>query len=972
MVRRVLSILVAGSLSLAALAGAQSTAINGTIEGVVRDTTGAVLPGVTVNVVNVDTGAQRTVSSGSDGSYRALLLPLGTYRVRAELQGFKATERTGVSLSAGQTAVLNFALEVGGIEEVVSVSGEAPVAEPGKIDLGRTISETEIKNLPLVSRNPYNFAFLQANVTGYENEEFGVPRINANGTQMHTNYMIDGNTNTEKDRAGLRLLPVSEIMVKEVKVITSGFAPEFGQTTGMVYNAITPSGTNELSGSASFRLRRKGFSEKPFFLAATAPKPDTHVNNWTATLGGPIVKDRTHFYVGYEFVDRDLSADRVITVTPANASRLGLRPTAIPAAGVIPATQTVNFLLGKIDHQINGANKLSGRYFYFRNNSPYNVGAGLNTVDSASDFKDRMDYASLQLISSIGSDRLNELRVQYARRHQSRTASADAGTGPAINVSGVAQFGGPIAAVSDAGFDFNQGIWQVVDNFSWIRGRHNLKVGVDAQFIADSRLNTLFQLYTFPSVDAYLAALDGSNPRSYTNYSQLLGDPAVDYDSSFYGAFIQDDFKVSERLKLLFGIRYDLFIVPESRPFAGNPLSAEFRTDKNNFAPRLGFSWSLDRESRTVLRASSGLMYEPPLLNFYEDAIQRNGDPRVFTATVNPTTAGAPAFPGTISTFTLPTQSIVAIDDDFSTQYAVLTNVQLERALSSNLSVSIGYVNSMGRNMPVLVDTNLIPTGTALGDGRPVYSTAVNAQTRVNPAFNHTDVFQSIGSGSYNALTAQVNKRMSHGFQMQASYTLAKGVDNAPLTSTYIVAGFDDRLSDPSSIDRDEGPTPFNTTHTFIFSTVIQPRIEGGGFLGAIANHNQLGLIVQANSGLPFNIRSNLDLNLDGVLNDRPLGVERNAGRLGSVINVDARYVRFVELPGRLRAEVFAEAKNLLNRGCSDPESYAACDANVQAVNRIVSTNAAGNLTAGELPDVFPGTTGYLQRAIQLGVKLAF
>ena len=157
-----------------------------------------------------------------------------------------------------------------------------------------------------MSRNPYNFAFLQANVTGYENNEFGVPRINANGSQMHTNYQIDGNTNTEKDRAGLRLLPVSEVLVREVKVITNGFAPEFGQTTGMVYNAITPSGTNILHGSASFRFKRNPMSSKPFFLAATARKPDTEANDVTATLGGPIKKDKWHYYGAYEYVDRSL------------------------------------------------------------------------------------------------------------------------------------------------------------------------------------------------------------------------------------------------------------------------------------------------------------------------------------------------------------------------------------------------------------------------------------------------------------------------------------------------------------------------------------------------------------------------------------------------------------------------------------------------------------------------------------------
>jgi hypothetical protein len=959
------SLLTAFVLCAAPTARAQSQASEGAIEGVVKDATGAVLPGVTVTLSNLDTGATRSLTSESGGAYRAVLLPLGTYKVRAELSGFKTVERTGVRLSAGQTAVVDFSLEVGGVEEVVSVTAEAPVTEPGKIDLGRTIGEEEVKNLPLVSRNPYNFAFLQANVTGYENEEFGVPRINANGSQMHTNYQIDGNTNTEKDRAGLRLLPTSEIMVREVKVITSGFAPEFGQTTGMVFNAVTPSGTNDLRGSASYRLRRKGLSNRPFFLAPTARKPETYVNNYTATLGGPIIRDRWHFYAGYEYVDRDLSADggRVIASSVlANAARLGLSASAVPEAGVIPASQGVHFFLGKTDYQINPAHKLTGRYFFFKNASPYNIGGGLNTVERATDFNDRMDSAAAQLVSSFGSSRLNELRVQFARRHQFRTASEGAGTGPAVTVSGVAQFGGPIAAVSDAGFDFNQGIWQVIDNFTWLSGRHNVKVGVDVQFIRDDRLNTLFQLYTFPSVDAYLAARGGTNPRSYSTFSQLIGDPAVSYDSRFYSAFIQDDLRLSSSFKLLFGVRYDLFDVPDARPFPANPASQEFRVDKNNFAPRVGFSWSLDAAARTVLRASTGIMYEPPLLNFYEDAIQRNGDPRTLTVSLAPTATGAPAFPGTLADlppgFARPRQSIVAVDPGFSTQSAWLTNAQLERGLSDDFSVAVGYVLALGRNLPVLVDTNLLPTGATLADGRPVFSTAVNAQTRRDPTFDHVDTFQSIGESTYNALTLTLNKRMSHGYQVQATYTLAKGEDNAPLTGTYVVGSGDDRLSDPTDINRDKAVVPFNQTHTFSLSGLLAPEVSGRGLGAAILRNNQLGFIVQANSGLPFNIRGNRDLNLDTVMNDRPLGVDRNSGRLGRVFNVDARYVRFIPL-GRVRAELFVEAKNLFNTE------------NVSAVNRVVTVDALGN-PVSPIPDEFPGTAGYFQRQAQVGMKLTF
>src|SRR3954464_14527765 len=473
---------------------AQSQAINGTIEGTITDQSGAALPGVSVTVTNVDTGDTRVVISNEAGMYRAPLLPLGRYRVSAELQGFKKFEQQGLTISAGQSAVINVTLSVGSMTETVTVTSEAPIAEPGKIDLGRTIGENEIRNLPLVSRNPYNFAFLQANVTGYENNEFGVPRINANGSQMHTNYQLDDNTNTEKDRAGLRLLPVSEVLVREVKVITNGFAPEFGQTTGMVYNAITPSGTNEVSGSASFRFKRNPFAANPFFLASGARKPDTEANDVTATLGGPIAKDKWHYYGAYEYVDRSLiTGGQVITVAPADAQALGI---ALPADGVIPAHQQVNFGFGKTDFQLSQGSLLSVRYFGFKNLSPSNIGGVLTTTDRATDFTDRMDSTSGQLVSSFGSSLLNELRVQYARRHQFRTPGISV-DGPAITVSSVAQFGGARLGDSNSGgFDFNQGITQVIDNVSWIHGKHALKAGLDAQWIADRRIRGDQFVYT--------------------------------------------------------------------------------------------------------------------------------------------------------------------------------------------------------------------------------------------------------------------------------------------------------------------------------------------------------------------------------------------------------------------------------------------------------------------------------------------
>jgi hypothetical protein len=940
---------------------AQSQAVNGTIEGMVADQSGAALPGVSVTVSNLDNGDIRVFVTNDRGVYRAPLLPLGRYRVVAELQGFKKFEQQGLTLSAGQSAVVNVTLSVGNVSETVTVTREAPIAEPGKIDLGRTIGEVEIRNLPLVSRNPYNFAFLQANVTGYENNEFGVPRINANGSQMHTNYQIDGNTNTEKDRAGLRLLPISEVLVREVKVITNGFAPEFGQTTGMVYNAITQSGTNQVHGSASFRFKRNPMSSRPFFLASSARKPDTEANDVTATLGGPIKRDKWHYFGAYEYVDRSLvTGNQVISVNPADAQALGIT---LPASGVVPAHQKVNFGFGKTDYRVSPGSLLSVRYFGFKNLSPSNIPAGLATTDRATDFTDRMDSTSAQLVSTLGRSMLNELRVQYARRHQFRTRGSSV-DGPAITVAGRAAFGGArIGDDNSVGFDFNQGITQVIDNVSWVRGAHAFKAGVDAQWIADERVRGDLFLYNFATIADYLAAKSGANPRSYSNFQQQLGDVTASYDSAFYGLFVQDDWQITPQVKLLFGVRYDLFDVPEARPFTPNPYSRNFTIDKNNIGPRAGLSWAVDQDARTVVRASVGLMYEPPLLNFYDTAILSNGDPKSYNVgPVLPTQSGAPAFPASLATpppgFVLPRQSINAVDPAFRTQSAWLSNLQVERALSDDVSVSAGYVNSIGRNLPVLIDVNLVPSGQTLADGRPIFSAA-----RVNPVFDRINVFQSIGEATYNAFTATLTKRMTRGWLTQATYTLARGVDNAPLTSAYIIGSGDDRVSDSTNLDREEGLTPFNQTHTLAVSAVVAPQVAGSGLRAMLLNNNQLGIIFQANSGLPFNIRSNLDLNLDGVMNDRPIDVERNAGRLGRVLNLDLRYSRFIPITN-WRGELFFEAKNLFNTR------------NIAGVNRVVATSAAGvpaaalSFDAAEYPDA--GKSGYDQRVMQLGVKFAF
>jgi hypothetical protein len=952
-------------LAASPTARAQSQATTGSIEGIVVDTSGGVLPGVTVTATNVDTGAERATVTNAEGIYRLVLLPLGQYRLLSELPGFKKFQQTGLTLRAGETAVVNVTLTVGAVQETVQVTADVPITEPGRIELGRTITAEEFKNLPLVSRNSFNFGLLQANVTGYEDVEFGAARLNPNGSQMRVNYQIDGSSASQKNRAGLRMFQPSEIMVQEVQITTSGFAPEFGQTTGMVYNVITPSGTNRYRGDASYRFRRKDFSARPFTLAASAPTPDTHVDDVAGTFGGPIIADKLHFFGGYEFVKKDLSADRVITVTPATASLLGLSPAAL-GEGVIPSIQTVNMLVGKIDYQLAPGNRLSARWSLFNNKTPENIGSTTsgvpNTREVGFDFQDRMDNVGVQLTTALGASRLNEFRFAFGRRDNPLVASAVAGPGPSVMVTGVANFNGVRYAPNTP--VFLERYYQFIDNYNYIKGTHNLKFGVDVQLIHDDRGADLTALYTFPSSAAFLAAKSGADPFGYTQFQQNVGDGSLAYGQAYASVFAQDDWRLSPQFKVLYGVRWDQFRLPQADPAAPLPQSQAFHTDNNNFGPRAGFVWALDAASTTVVRGSIGMMYEPPLGAFYEDALLQNGNPRLLSIASRPGQPGAPAYPATFSTIpagVAPSRSLRTVSADFGTQHAWLTEVQVERALTPSLSAGAAYVNSTGRQLPLVASVNGLPTGATLPDGRPIYSTALSPATRVDPNFDVIRETQSTGRSQYNALTLSVTQRMTRGMLFNAFYTLSKAVDNGVIGGNYVIGSTDaSGISDPSNPDRDYGYTSWNQTHTFVGSAVVAPTFSGSGAWTTIANNNQAGVVLQVNSGLPYNIRSNLDLNLDGITDaDRPNFVARNSATLGTFATLDFRYSRFVPISGAVRAEILAEFKNLFNRR------------NVRAVNSVVATDALGQ-PLSPIPDQLPVTQTYEPRQFQLGFRLRF
>jgi hypothetical protein len=971
MLKKMLFLLMVCGLAVAP-AFAQSQAANGAIEGTVIDSSGGVLPGVTITITNTGTGVTRVVTTNEKGLYRAPLLPIGSYEVAMELPGFKGVKQSGITLSVGMTAVINGSMSVGAVTETLTVIAESPVVDPARIDIGHTMTDLEVHNLPLVARNPYNFALVQPGVTGLENVEFGVPRLAANGAAMRINYQIDGNTNTEKDRAGLRLLPMSEVMIQEVKVVTTGFAPEFGQTMGMVYNAVTPSGTNKFKGEGSYLFRRRSFSAFPFFfgcgsttpaancpaIAADAQKPETRVDTGTADVGGPIVKNKLFFYGGWEQTRRDLSSNSLITVSPDIVSQVGLK--AQPAAA--PNVQTAKFAIGKADYQINNAHRLTARWIRFHNDAPYNSGGGTATLERATNFLDAMDSTAGQLVSTLGASKLNELRFQYAHRHQSSVANSDSGTGPAVTISNPSiSFGGPWAGTGqgNAGFDFKQDITQVIDNFTYIRAAHSYKFGFDWQHINDQRTAAPQFVYTFPSIATYLAAKNGSAPFGYTNMSQLTGEKSFDMSTNVFSAFVQDDWQIKPTVKILYGVRYDLYSYPAGIADAPLAQTHEFHIDRNNFGPRVGVAWSFD--DQTVLRASTGIMFDQPILGPYEQALQLSGSPRAPVFTFASTAAGAPGFPNGVSTGTVPPQSPWTVDPDFVAAHTWQTSAQLERAISRSLSASVSFMYAKGSDLPVVTNINPINPVGSLADGRPIFNTTSTAATRLDPRFNVINQVQSIGDSTFKSVTISATQRLTHGLSFNVQYSLGKGLDNTPLLTQLTVQSETGR-SDPTNLDRDRGPNPLDMRHSVNGNIVYTSENHSqNAVVRQILSGNQIGVLIQLNSGLPTNILGNADLNGDPG-NDRPLFVARNSLYMPVRKNVDLRYTRWVPIQGSVRAELIAELKNVFN---------------IQQLSSVTTNtvvDALGNPRAPIPTDAyqFPNPSGFEQRKFQLGFKVRF
>jgi hypothetical protein len=458
-------------------------------------------------------------------------------------------------------------------------------------------------------------------------------------------------------------------------------------------------------------------------------------------------------------------------------------------------------------------------------------------------------------------------------------------------------------------------------------------------------------LFTFPNIASYRDAVNGANPFAYTQYTQWLSGSPVESLARFASVFVQDDWQYSAAVKIIYGLRYERYRTPDAH------------SDGNNWGPRGGLAWAWN--DQTVLRASSSILFERPFLTIY-DSSSRSGTLTI----VDPATAGAPAFttsPDAVATPSPAVPSRIRVGDEFETARTWHNHVQLERTITRDYAVSLGYVHARHANLPTVTDTNLINPAASLADGRGVFSPEVTSATRLDPRFNHVYSWQSTGAGTYNALTVGVARRYVRGLSMDVFYTLSRAVDAAPfadrLPAALPVSSQRGELrSDPAAIERDRGRAALDVRHGLAATIVYNPAFAvGEGVMSHVLNGNQFGAVVHAHSGAPYTLRAARDLNGDGIANDRPLFAERNAASLPARYNVDLRYSRHVAA-GPLRGEVIGEFRNLFNRR------------QVAAVNAVVDVDSSGTVLGDNGAALAAGApiAWYPARQFQLGFRLRF
>ena len=930
-----------------ALAWAPSAlAQNAQITGMVKDSSGGIIPGATVTARNVDTGLTRVAVTDGAGEFRLPSLPPGHYSVATELSGFSTETRPDITLIIDQTAIINFGLKPANLSETITVTGASPIVDTTRSDVSTSVSTQQIQDLPVASRRWIDLAMLtpgtsQDNIRGQFYR--GNVNVGAGGREYSNGFIVDGVNNTWAEMGEPRQNFAMDA-IQEFKVSTSTYKAEYGLATGGLVSVVTKSGTNQVHGSGLLFFRDASITTKEFFQAT---KPDYRRYQYGGTIGGPIVRDKTHFFFAYEGTQEK----QFLTV---NAR--GLWP---QYEGTFLSDQTRWTYNTKIDHQLGSGQSLFFRYGAEDEYRPIITAGGSVAVSNSFDFAVPRKSAVLGHTWVMSSRALNDARFQYAYAKYEVSPPYSHGDYAPADFTARLPLCTPVflyPSISVGGCGNAQmgpeSRWEVKDDFSYLmRGSHQLKAGVDYSSIPFEGDNTGSPLgtWTFPKDTPYNAADPSTYPTNYTNSLPSY----ANIPTKTFAAYVQDDWQVRSGLTLNLGLRYDLQkgsfnenvpqLLSDIQSKLGRdgsfPLDVSVvtqpttgRGDVNNFGPRVGLAWDPANNGAMNIHAAWGMFYDNmrTLQNFNELTW-----PQAKQIIISRPTFPDPYGGKTRESFLNTAAPNVTVEsNDTVNPYAHQFNVGVSRTVTRDVAVTADVTITNRYSDRDVVDPNL-----------PDQTTKV----KLYPQFARVNFWTSTANNSYRALLLKVDKRMTNHFSFLASYTLAAAKDTAATNL----------LADRYGFYQIERYGAADRRHRLVTSGIVQLPV--GVQMSAIADFR---------SSLRFNPTTSLDLNADGYPGDLPAGVLPGTGcrdlNLDAVntfrrsrgltevatvdcpgfANLDLRLSKTFKV-GAARAELIAQLFNVFNR-----DNFNAPNNNIGAGNATVSGRPLFGSSTSLLPNI--------------------
>ena len=910
------SILVIWCVLMPLIAHAQVS--GAALSGTVTDASGARIPNAEVSIQDVSTGIIRTVTTDSAGFYAMPNLLPNVYKVIVTANGFSTSEHSGITLTVGSEQVLNIRMEVGQISQRVEVKDEPPAVELATSSVGSEVDPISVRELPLNGRDWTQLALLQPGVTsmgslqlstnGFSrgNRGFGTQMAISGSRPQQNNFRLDGisvNDYVNSGPGSVLGIALGVDAIAEFTVLSSNYSAEYGRTSGGVVNAISRSGSNQIHGTAYFFLRDEDFDARNYFDKPNSIPP-FHRDQYGGSVGGPIKKDRTFFFADYEGLGQDLGVTSP-AVTPSAQARLGnlhntagqpitvtVSPLVQPYLAFWPLPTTPlgfgdtgtisivtqrknseNFIAGKVDHKFTNSDSIAGTWQYDRGvaNQPDSLD------DSLFGSKTTREYFILEETHTFSPRLINAVRAGFNRSTAQNDygisainpVSADFSLGPdghsaapSIVVGGIASLTSGLITEPSTTYHFND--YQFYDDAFFTKGTHSLKFGFVAERMQDNvgqNVGIIAGQYKFGSLSNFLQDLPssfrGNTTRGRLQYLR----------QDLFGGYLQDDIRWKPNLTFNVGLRYEMSTVPTEKynglanigtvtsptihlgnPYFNNPTL-------RNFEPRVGFAWDPFHDGKTSIRAGFGQFDVLPLT--YEYGILVVGTaPYVLTGNESNLLANDFPYNAYTKLLTLPSAARVSyIQNNPKRDYVLQWNLNIQREIVPSLSMTVSYVGNRGVHQPFRADDGdtVQPQLTSAGY---LFPNPVGSGTRINPAFGRFDVLSWTNSTFFDALEVQVVKAMSHGFQIQGSYTWGKSIDlgsgsthgdpfENSISSDWFFPGYQ-RLN--------RGLSDFNVAQHGVISyvwTLPAPKWTSPIAAAALGGW-ELGGIFTANTGLPF------------------------------------------------------------------------------------------------------------------------